>query len=30
MLYIGVLVVTIAFELACLAFVMIPSHTRKH
>ena len=30
MLYIGVLVVTIVFELACLAFVMTPSHTRKH
>jgi hypothetical protein len=30
MLYIGVLVVTVAFELACLAFVMTPAHPRKH
>jgi len=29
MLYIGVLAVTIAIELACLAFVMIP-HIRTH
>jgi hypothetical protein len=30
MLYIGVLAVTIAIELACLVFVMTPPHTRKH
>jgi hypothetical protein len=30
MLSIGVLVVTVAFELACLAYVMTPAHTRKH
>jgi hypothetical protein len=30
MLYVGVLVGTVAFELACLMFVMIPPHTRKH
>ncbi len=30
MLYIGVLAVTIAIELACLAFVMIPPHIRTH
>jgi hypothetical protein len=30
MLYIGVLVGTIVFELACLVFVMTPTHPRKH
>lgn len=30
MVFIGVLAVTIAIELAALAFVMTPRHTRKH
>jgi len=30
MLYIGVLVVSIAIDLACLVFVMTPVHPRKH
>jgi hypothetical protein len=30
MLYIGVLAVTIAIELACLVFVMTAAHAPKH
>jgi hypothetical protein len=30
MLYIAVLVGALALALACLVFVMTPSHTRKH
>jgi hypothetical protein len=30
MLYIGVLIGTIAFELVCLLYVTTPPHSRKH